>query len=68
MTYSTSARDKSKSPGRHLGYRLENEVGLNPAQSKVTIDIFAQHLSNYCSDRQTDQALQGGTRAPHLLA
>jgi hypothetical protein len=50
MTHSTSARDKSKSPGRHLGYRLENEVGLNPAQSKVTIDIIAQHLSNYCSD------------------
>ena len=52
MAHSTSSRDKSKSPGRHLGYRLENEVGLNPAQSKVTIDIFAQHLSNYCSDRR----------------
>ncbi len=52
MTHSISARDKSKSPGRHLSYRLENEVGLNPAQSRVTIDIFAQHLSNYCSDRR----------------
>ena len=52
MNHSTYARDKSKSPGRHLGYRLENEVGLNPVQSKVTIDIFAQHLSNYCSDRR----------------
>ena len=52
MAHFTSARDKSKSPGRHLGYRLENEVGLNPAQSRVTIDIIAQHLSNYCSDRR----------------
>ncbi len=52
MTHSTSTREMSKSPGRNLSYRLENEVGLNPAQSKVTIDIFAQHLSDYCSDRR----------------
>jgi hypothetical protein len=52
MTHSTSARDKSKSPGRYLSYRLDNEVGLNPAQSRVALDIFSQHLSNYCSDRR----------------
>ncbi len=50
MNHSASSRDKSKSPGRHLCYRLEDEVGLNPAQAKVAIEIFADHLSSYHSE------------------
>jgi Mn-dependent DtxR family transcriptional regulator len=50
MNHSASSRDKSKSPGRHLSYRLEDEVGLSPAQAKVAIEIFTEHLSAYCSE------------------
>jgi hypothetical protein len=50
MNHSASSRDKSKSPGRNLAFRLENEVGLSPAQAWVAIDIIAEHTSEYCSD------------------
>jgi hypothetical protein len=50
MNHSASSRDKSKSPGRSLAYRLEHEVGLNPAQVWIAIDIISEHITNYCSN------------------
>jgi hypothetical protein len=50
MNHSASSRDKSKSPGRNLAFRLENEVGLSPAQAWVAIDIIAEHITEYCSN------------------
>lgn len=50
MNHSPSSRNKSKSPERYLSYRLENEVGLSPAQAKAAIEIFLEHMTAYCSD------------------
>ena len=41
------SRDKSKSPGRALGARLEAEVGLNPAQRQITLDLVQDHTDTY---------------------
>ncbi len=50
MYHSASTRDKSKSPDRHLASLLDVEVGLTPAQTQVTLELFADHLSHYFSD------------------
>lgn len=50
MSDPTASRDKSKSPERALACRLEAEAGLNPAQVRVTLELFIDHLQNYFSD------------------
>ena len=47
-----SSRDKSKSPNNALAYRLLHEVGLNPAQARVTLDLLADHLQTYYGDQR----------------
>jgi len=49
MTDFSSSRDKVKSPEHNLFFNLSREVGLNPAQARIAIDIFADHLQNYHS-------------------
>jgi len=50
MDDSASSRDKSKTPDHALAGRLTAEVGLNPAQIRVTIELLADHLQDYYSD------------------
>jgi len=50
MDHSDSSRDKSKTPEHALAGRLETECGLNPAQVRLALDIFADHLQSYHSD------------------
>lgn len=50
MDDSASSRDKSKTPDRALAGRLAAEVGLNPAQIRVTIELLGDHLQDYYSE------------------
>ncbi len=50
MYHSASHRDKSKSPDRCLANLLDTEAGLTPAQTQVSLELFADHLSHYFSD------------------
>jgi len=45
-----SSRLKSKSPAHSLAGRLIVEVGLNQAQSRVTLDILADHLETFYNE------------------
>lgn len=44
------SRQKSKSPDRALAGRLAAEAGLNPAQIRVAIELFADHQQAYMSE------------------
>lgn len=49
-------RQKSKSPEHSLAWNLENQAGLNPAQSGVSLDLFSQHMQQYyANDRLPGQ-------------
>lgn len=50
MDDSAFSRNKSKTPDRALACRLCTEVGLNPAQIRVTIELLGDHLQDYFSD------------------
>jgi hypothetical protein len=50
MTDPACAREKSKSPDRALACRLADEAGLVPAQIRVVLELFADHLQAYYSD------------------
>lgn len=44
------SHQKSKSPERALACRLDVEAGLNPAQIRVAIELFADHQQAYHSE------------------
>ena len=48
--YTMPSSDKCKSPERSLAFRLDQEVGLNPAQVKVTLELLTDHLQSYFSE------------------
>jgi len=54
MPQSALSRAACKSPEHNLAARLDTEAGLNPAQARVAIDLFARH----------QQAYHGEFRAP----
>lgn len=49
MHDSATPRAKSKSPEHSLAFRLGAEVGLNPAQQRVAVDLVADHVERFHS-------------------
>jgi len=50
-------RDKSKSPARALGGRLEEEVGLTPAQRRITLDFVQDYTDAYFDEFRAPGAI-----------